>query len=550
MAMTPERTALLQKKSQDYVSGFEKKGSGINFDALPTDTLLILEAWNDWSGRALAEGGDLRLVAGGADPACATVAELNDLVKRAQRIPAALYPVSGFTLSEEDTLRFSFAGSAYRMNFHEDGSRASAIGIAETKHIADVDVAMQLWVACATEDCMAYLEYQAGLHSLYLDEESQESARRIIGAHLQRQFSIGQIWNAVWRSVKDAAALSKHRYWNSEKAAKKISKKIDKVLLDASSSADAFTAYDRLEDLPPAAVLTLFRHRFGIGDTAPGPAVRACLEADHALASPDDDDEFGIGDVKHLIRGVFYFKDGVTDLDRLVLSSFKGIEFTADEPDWDDDHILGELSYTLETHRAFDGVGFAQKYLRTLGKEPPSEEEVQAMAVAAAKYSEETGQWADKTGYHWAYMNVLEAAGVAHEHLGRAAYAIRFSASPDEVVEVLEFLPGEFNLVGVRAESTSIYGSFSEKADVIRAAGYSFKISNESLEPEGSDDQLITGLVDKNLHNVAYLIGDSVWNSLTAPGPKQKSELVKLIAQRLDALAAEHLSNPVGPTPA
>jgi hypothetical protein len=105
-------------------------------------------------------------------------------------------------------------------------------------------------------------------------------------------------------------------------------------------------------------------------------------------------------------------------------------------------------------------------------------------------------------------------------------------------------------LVGVRAESTSIYGSFSEKADVIRAAGYSFKISNESLEPEGSDDQLITGLVDKNLHNVAYLIGDSVWNSLTAPGPKQKSELVKLIAQRLDALAAEHLSNPVGPTPA
>ncbi len=539
MDMTPERKKLLLKKSQDYVLSFEKKGAGIDFDDLPTDTLLILQAFNDWTGGAFAEGGDLRLVSGGDDPACATAKELTELVKRAQRSPAALYPVSGFSLSPEDALWITFGTATYRLNFHSDGSRASAIGIAEAKRVADVDTAMQLWVLCATEDCMTYLDHQAGIHDLYLDDESQAAARRIIGGHLQRQFSMGQIWNATWRSVKDAAALSKHRYWNGEKASKQIPKKIDKVLLEAGTASDLFISYDRIEDLPPAAVLTLFRHRFGVGDNSPGPAVRASLEADHALAPPEEDDDFGLGEAAQLTRGVFFFKERVTELDRLVLASFDGIELDGEEPDWDDDHSLGELSYRMEKLRCFNGRNFASKLLPMLGGAPPTEEEIQTMAVAAQKYAEESGRWADKSGYHWAYMNALESAGVGQDASWRVAYVFLNPAAPNDVLEILEYLPADRGLVGGRTDSTEIYSSFAERTEIIRAAGYSFKISSEGLEPDGSDTELVSSLLSNDLERVAHLVGDSVWYSMTGPNLTKKAELAKLIADRLNVLAAK-----------
>ena len=106
-----------------------------------------------------------------------------------------------------------------------------------------------------------------------------------------------------------------------------------------------FVAYDRLAQLPPGAVLTLFRRRFGVEDVTAGADVRAKLDTDAALAPPEEADDFGLGQVTGLVRGVFFSKETLTPLDRAILSSFKGITLETEEPEWDDDHSFGEIRF-------------------------------------------------------------------------------------------------------------------------------------------------------------------------------------------------------------
>jgi hypothetical protein len=279
---------LLKQKVDAYVEGIEGNNRAINFDRVPADQLLVIEAFNDWSAGALGEDVDVRFTFSGADPACATEDELQNLLGRLHANQAILYPVTGFLLSEdEQSLRYRPMEATYRLRPHLDGSRASAVRVAEAKHISDVDGAHQLWVTCATEDCFAYLTQQMSLYSLQLEDEEIASTKRLVASYVQDRFSPAQIWNAMWRSVKHAAALSKREYFNSVKAAKTIPKNIDKVLNEALED-PSFQAYDRMLSTPVGAVLMLFRQRFGVGDTTPGWKVKEVLAADAALAPPDD----------------------------------------------------------------------------------------------------------------------------------------------------------------------------------------------------------------------------------------------------------------------
>ena len=227
----------------------EVPGCGVRYSRVSTDKLLILEALNDWCGRSLAEGGEIKLNFGGNDPACASGHELNELVERMHSSPVVLYPVSGFTLGDADQLRFGYADAKYRMMPESNGSRMDAIMIAEASHIRDVDAAMSLWVMCATEDCIAYLSCQMEEHNLYFEEDDELAAiRQIIASALLKNFSPGQAWNAIWRSVRGAAALSARAYYNVPKASKTIPKKIDKVLTQHIGTRIEFSAYERLAD--------------------------------------------------------------------------------------------------------------------------------------------------------------------------------------------------------------------------------------------------------------------------------------------------------------
>lgn len=364
-----KQAAMLKQKADAYVAGMEGEGKGTNFGRVPTDRLLIVEALNDWSAGSLGEGGSVRFTYSGADPTCATVVELQELLGRVYRGLALLYPVTGFLLSDDgEGLRYRQLEASYRLTAHSDNSRASAINVAEAKHVSDTDACHQLWLFCATEDCVAYLEHQMDSYGLQLEEEETAAVRRLISGFIQDQFSPGQVWNAIWRSVKHAAALSKRQYFNNAKAAKTIPKQIDKVLTEVLGGT-SFQAYDRLVATPVSAVLMLFRQRFGIDDTTPGRRVREALAADAALAptqedtSDEDDTQGDYIPERVLLQGTLYFSRQYTELDRIALSCIEGVQLDPEFPDWDDAGEIGRMDFTASDLYAFNGRMFFQAVL-------------------------------------------------------------------------------------------------------------------------------------------------------------------------------------------
>lgn len=532
MTLSPKRQALLKQKGDEYIATMETQGRGINYNRIETDRLLILEAINDWSGRVLGKGGDIKFTYGCDDPSCASEYELNELTRRMHSSPTVFYPVSGFSLSDEDDLRFGYRASSYRMMSHTSESRADGIGIAEAKHILDVEAAMQLWVFCATEDCMAYLYHYMDNHGLFLEEEERAAVRRIITSSLQEHFSIGQIWNTMWRSVKDAAALSTRQYYTNAKAAKTIPKKIDKVLMSAAGDPN-FEAYDRLAATPLGAVLTLFYHRFGISDATTGAQVRAKLTTDAALATPEEPDDDGFDEGRALVRGTMFFLHQFTELDRLVLSCFNGLKIEHQEPEWDEKHVIGRLDYSLNNVYAFDGQAFANKLFVLMRVAPPSSEDIARHAAAAKEQNARSGGFADESGWPWALSETLVKGGVASEDAGRVGLVIRYPAMPDEVARIVRCIPVLAGLCAIRVDYAHVYTDFIEKSDRLCVGDFTFAIPEEHLEPDGCDRDIVIDIAGRNFNHLAKLITTSILRSLSCENDEQKAQLLTLVANNL-----------------
>lgn len=530
MALSPQRQALLKKKSDEYVESMESSGNAPNYSRVETDRLLILEALNDWSGRALSEGRDIKFTYGCDDPCCATESELSELVRRMHKSPVILYPVSGFSLSDQDDLRFGFQASSFRMMAHTSGSPADGVAIAKTTHIRDLEAAMQLWVFCATEDCMAYLYQQMDTHGLFLEEEERAAVRQIITSSLQERFSIGQVWNAMWRSVRDAAALSTRQYYNNAKAARTIPKKIDKVLTNAIGD-PAFGPYDRIAATPLGAVLTLFRKRFGTEDWTTGAQVRAKLAADSALGTQLEGNEFDNG--RGLVRGTFYFLRQFTELDRMVLSCFDGLEFDGKEPEWDKNHFIGRLYYSLDKLYVFDGEAFGNKLLALLDINHPTDEDLVRHAALARKYRAESGEWADESGWTGALSETLIEGGVVVEDARKIAGAILSPSDPEDVSRIVRCVPLPAGLCAVRVDYAHVYTDCIEKLDQLCVGDFVFSIPEELLGPGGCDQDVVISVTTENFDHLAALVSSSILNSISSKSGDRRSHLLTLVAGKL-----------------
>ena len=533
MSLSKERQAILKQKSDNYIATMETPGNGVAYSRVATDKLLILEALNDWSGRLLAEGGDIKLSFGCDDPACASRFELCELLKRMHAAPVILYPVSGFTLGDDDEPRFGYESATFRMSPEKNGSRADAIMIAESSHIRDVEAAMNLWAMCATEDCLAYLHYQMDEHGLHFDDEELIATRQIITSALLTNFSAGQVWNAIWRSVRDAAALSARPYYNVAKASKTIPKKIDKVLTQNASARGGFAAYDRLAALPMGAVLTLLLNRFGIEDDSPGPEVRAKLTADAGLASPASTDTADTDDGRALVSGTIFFTNDVTPLDRLVLSCFKNLRTEQPDPEWDDNHVVGRLGFTLDDIYAFDGHAFLHMFLSARGVPALTQEDVDRHAAAAKKRLEQGSQWEDLTGRSGSIEEALLKAGVNPDDVGTVCYVLRYPATPEDVMGMISKLPGERGLRGIRADYVHLYDEFFEQSSGFYTSGFSFQFPEERLEPDGCDTDLLLALAGGNIERLAALVTTSINRSVSASNSELKLQLLRRVGQLL-----------------
>lgn len=532
---------LLKQKADAYVESIESNDRTVNFDRVPADQLLVIEAFNDWSGGALGEDMDVRFTFSGADPACATEEELQNLLGRLHGNRSLLYPVTGFLLSEdEQSLRYRPMEATYRLRPHLDGSRASAVRVAESKHISDLDVAHQLWVTCATEDCFAYLTEQMSPYSLRLEEEEVASTKRLVASYVQDRFSPAQIWNAIWRSVKHAAALSKREYFNSVKAAKTIPKHIDKVLNDALED-PSFQAYDRMLSTPVGAVLMLFRQRFGVNDATPGWKVREVLEADAALAPRDEgSDSDGVDDNraegyapdKVLARGTLFFLEEFTKLDRLALACFEGVQLESELPNWDESGHIGSIDFTLPDLYAFSGSPFFIGVLEMLSATAPTEEEVSRRATELPENS-----WARASAYAALATEALRTAGVSERAAGAISLATQYPVEPEDVIAMVRGIPFPSGLIAMRLDYTSLGDSYSIKKDNIAVGPYSLAVPEDWFEPDGSDGEIVKAFVKGDTDAIAGMLAAAIQRGFRSSGVVEHSELLERIGKKLIALA-------------
>lgn len=546
MALSKERQALLKQKGDTYIATMEASGSGVNYKRISTDRLLIVEALNDWSGRLLAEGGDIQLTHGCDDPTCATRFELSELMTRMHAAPVILYPVSSFGLSDQDELRFGFEASSFRMLPHAGGSRSDAISIAESSHIRDVDAAMKLWALCATEDCLSYLGYQMDEHGLaFGDEEGLAAARQIITSALLTNFSAGQVWNAIWRSVKDAAALSTRQYYNITKASQTIPKKIDKVLTQNASTRGGFPSYDRMAAFPMGAVLSLLLSRFGIEDDSPGPEVRAIFAADAALAQPLPPDDVEADESRSLVRGTMFFIKDMTLLDRMVLSCFRNLKTDTPEPEWDENHVVGKLDFSLGDLYSFDGPAFLRLFLAASGVPEPTPQDLARHAAVAKELKDKT-EWVDLSGQSGAVTEALLKAGINPLRAGMVSYVVRRAASPDDVMGMVWGLPGESGLRAIRADSVDLYPDFFERSEGLYTGGFTFNFPEERLAPDGCDTDLVLAIAGENIDRLADLVTTSVLRSVNCVSNEMREHLLHRVGERLIALTNQANQNEDG----
>lgn len=533
---------LLKQKADAYVEGIESNSRTVNFDRLPTDLLLVIEAFNNWSVGALGEDMNVRFTSSGADPTCATDEELQNLVGRLYRNHALLYPVTGFLLSEdEQSLRYRPTEATYRLRPHLDGSRSSAVRIAESKHISDLDLAHQLWVTCATEDCFAYLTQQMSLYSLRLEEEEVVSTKRLVASYVQDGFSPAQIWNAMWRSVKQAAALSTREYFNSAKAAKTIPKCIDKVLNEALED-PSFQAYDRMLSTPVGAVLMMFRQRFGISDATPGWKVRELLEADAALAPPDDvggsEDSMdsyaeGYTPDKVLARGTFFFLEGFTELDRRVIASFDEVQLATEMPKWDEAGHIGSIDFTLPDLYAFNGRPFFNSVLKMLNAAAPSEDEVLRRAAELPDQHR-----ARAAAYAALAKEALQTAGVSEHAAEIISLATQYPVEPEDVIAMVRGIPFPSGLIALRLGYTSLSDCYSIKKDVIAVGGHSFTVPAVWLEADSGDLEIIRTYVHGDTDALARVLALAVTRGFRNSDVVERSVLLERIGRKLIAIAA------------
>lgn len=522
--------ALLKEKVNDFISRMQAEKSRINFDRVPSDRLLIIEALNEWSAGALSEGRDVPINTHGDDPACATAREWDELVARIFNEQRLLYPVTAFVLTE-DTERITLYHhrASYRLQAHIDGSRMSAVNIAREKHITDVDACHQLWLMCATEDCMAYLQVQMDLYSLDLTEEDGDTTRRIVGGFLQDQMSPGQVWNAMWRTVRNAAAMSKRQYYNGAKAAALIPKYLDKELIQA-MGASTFAPFNRIVTTPVGAVLTLFRKKFGIDDTTPGRQVRAALAVDARLALPSEDvqEEQDEPIERSLVQGAFYFNGSCEGFDAVVMSCFQNIRMGTTEIDWSSSGGLGRWDFTANESYTFNADAFIKEVRAVLAFDPP---EFDAVAYAALPSFNE--KWAFEKQYREEVAQMLVREGVSTIAAERLSYGFRTPLIPDDVLTILKGLPVPTGLVAVRLQRTTMYGESSDYQDSIVVDDFSFGFAQALFEPTGHDADMVNSMLNSDMDNVARMLANVMDNSICSVKSLAKADLLEKVAQHL-----------------
>lgn len=126
-----------------------------------------------------------------------------------------------------------------------------------------------LWIDYAISECLAYLFSQCELHNLFIKDDGVNKIRSTLSAALKTH-SVSEIWSAVWKMVKDAAALSRREYYNSAKAAVTIPGKLMRHLELVAKGKAELRSWDRPSNQPTGTIGQVFSEVFGVNENTRG----------------------------------------------------------------------------------------------------------------------------------------------------------------------------------------------------------------------------------------------------------------------------------------
>ena len=282
----PHDDAARRGNTQTYDTCIEG-GTFPNNHQATTDKSIIVTALHEWSGGAIFEDQGIRLSWGGFAPTFATAYEQNFVLDILKEDNSLIIPIiSEIPSQHENSPTRKKPAAKTNLRLHIDAKETYAID--KKTPLKNPELAHRLWASCATEDCMAYLEYQIGASPIPFIEDIFSDMRPIIYGHLKTDLSPAQVWRAIWTAVKEGSTHIKNTFITSEDASRKIREKL-KYLLHRAVDNELFRGYSRLT--PQTAIIQKIQKTFGISDSTQGWEVLAIMMENSIDAGMDSADE-------------------------------------------------------------------------------------------------------------------------------------------------------------------------------------------------------------------------------------------------------------------
>jgi len=246
-----------------------KLATRVDFDMFPDDVALLLLALDHAISPRLAEGTftqrDCRFIAPTNNGSFLDVL----IDSGALIIRPDLSPAGTFTDSDKG-VRYYPSRAVYQLTLSSSGaSRGDVIDRLRQRDFGKSNTLTKLWLDLATAECMRYLHDQCELHNLPIDDElvPQISSAIRIATEL---YSVAELWNVIWKIVRDAATLARRDYYNPAKAAATLPGKFKRLLEKVLKGEATLKSWQRPEHQPSGTLGELFMEIFGIDEQTPG----------------------------------------------------------------------------------------------------------------------------------------------------------------------------------------------------------------------------------------------------------------------------------------
>lgn len=191
--------------------------------------------------------------------------EAGALVHNPDKAPADAYEL------KNDSLRYYPRRVVFEAtpSAHQDIDIIACLGNREFTNGAAL---VLLWLEYAAGECMAYLRDQARQHGLQPSEEENALIISTLRTALHRH-SIAELWNALWKLVRDAAAKSTTKYFNARRAASTLPNALRTHLAEVEAGQRHLREWNRPASQPRPALGEVYWDLWHIDEATPGHAV-------------------------------------------------------------------------------------------------------------------------------------------------------------------------------------------------------------------------------------------------------------------------------------